>query len=615
MALPDDDEDYRFFNSLDVAQLLENEFLRDGWQKDICNWIEFMASDPDSPFDEDDIIGADSTPDVVSLVKRILTDCGWEDARIIDFLNFVDATNVFRDFKGTLPIFDDSRTPMYELGDDATLVRTQHSIAQCSVELANVAHLTKSTAVGFALRKSSLNGNPANWPPHLRDTITSAFSVKSRAVFAQLITSIFPTIFGNAVDLRKGDAFLAVVNEINRLLAFDDQSSRQSVFEMSIFYGIVHSNSSNVEYFDSYQSIQRRVESISRLYSSCIAYAHVIRNHDDILKQWDAVRKSPIASLDDDLVQLILSFVPLQTLADCSPLPLKQACLSTPTGLETDYGHHFVHGLGVELGLVPASTTAGTTTLTPQFLKVASMHVGSRWGVRDFAVSMKNLAKMKLVCRGWLAPVAGLLPQIQIEKLGGGPEPINGTFHVRMSLQRPVKRRTTAGYEDGLEFFSAWFLAFVSTKLEFSLGLERGNEHVQLASRWKKERDIMTVGGFLGRPHSSNSIEIRRVGPRRYGRRSADAVIDPSNPLKLDPSIQMLTYPLNLQSARMGFEVALKICETSKALSRLNGVPDGRDDGLRVHVRCGPWEGKSEVFKVLPRKRYDKPPAAATTRE
>ena len=125
----------------------------------------------------------------------------------------------------------------------------------------------------------------------------------------------------------------------------------------------------------------------------------------------------------------------------------------------------------------------------------------------------------------------------------------------------------------------------------------------------------MHVSGFLGKPHSSNSIEIRRVSPRQYGR-SADVQIDPNNPLELDPSIQMLTYPSNLQSAGMGFEVALKVGDTTKALSRLNGVSDGRDDGVRVHLRCGPWEGKSEVFKVVPRKRYDVPkPHAAAARE
>ncbi|MDA9603626.1 hypothetical protein N9S30_00560 [bacterium] len=614
MMLPEeDDEDYRFFNSLDVAQLLENEFMRDGWETDVCSWIEHMVSDPDSPFDEDDIISAHSTPNVFSLIRKILADCEWTDARIIDFLNFVAATNVSRDFKGTLPIFDDSRKPMYELGEDATLVRTQHSVAQCSVELANVVNLTKSTAVGFALRKSSLNGKPADWPPHLRDQIMSAFSIKSRAVFTRLVTSIFPTIFGNAVDLREGDALLAVVNEINRLLAFDDQSSLQSAFEMSIFYGIVHSNSSNVECFDSYQFLQRRVESISKLYSSCIAYAHVLRNHDGILKQWDATRKSPIASLDDDLVQLILSFVPLQTRADCTPIPLKMACMSTPTGLQTDYGHHFVRGLGVELGLVPTSTTADAITTTPEFLKVASTHVGSRWGIRDFAISMRNVARMKLVCRGWRAPVMGIFPQIQTEKLGGGSELINGTFHVRVSMKRPIKRRTTAGYEDGFEVFPAWFLAFVSRRLEFSLGLERGDEHVQFSNRWKREKSLMHVNGFIGKPHSSNSIEIRRMGPRRYGR-AADVQIDPNDPFGLDPSIQMLTYPSNLRSTAMGFEIALKICETSKALSRLNGSVEGKDDGVRVHARCGPWSGKTEPFKVMPRKRYDKPPAA-TARE
>jgi len=35
---------------------------------------------------------------------------------------------------------------------------------------------------------------------------------------------------------------------------------------------------------------------------------------------------------------------------------------------------------------------------------------------------------------------------------------------------------------------------------------------------------------------------------------------------------------------------------------------------VRVHARCGPWSGKTEPFKVLPRKRYDKP-AAAMARE
>jgi hypothetical protein len=296
-------------------------------------------------------------------------------------------------------------------------------------------------------------------------------------------------------------------------------------------------------------------------------------------------------------------------------MPLKMACMSTPTGLQTDYGNHFVRGLGVELGIVPASTTADTITTTPEFLKVASTHVGSRWGVRNFAISMRNVARMKLVCRGWRAPVMGILPQIQLEKTGGGgSELINGTFHVRVSLKRPIKRLTAEGYEDGLEFFSAWFLAFVSRRLEFSLGLERGDEHVQFSNRWKKEKSMMHVNGFIGKPHSSNSIEIRRVGPRRYGR-STEVQIDPNNPLELDPSIQMATYPSNLRSTAMGFEVALKICETSRALSRLNGAAEGRDDGVRVHVRCGAWGGQSEVFKIIPRKRYDVPKPAAAARE
>ena len=604
-------DDTTFFDALDVAQLLQNEFMRDSWQQDICNWLECMASDPDAPFGEDDVVvGTD--PDVFSIVKRILNDCGWNDARISDFLNFIAATNAAPEFKGRLPIFDVLK-PIYELRDD-TLVRTEHPVRECCVEISNVEQLTRSCVAKFALRKSSLNCTPSNWPSHLRDTISNAFSIKSRNVFVRLLRSVFPTIFGNAIDLRERDALLAVVNETNRLLAFDDQPSRQRVFEFSVFYGVVHSNCANAESFDSYQSIKRRVESISRMYSSCLAYAYVIRNHECLMRKWDAIRKSPISMLSEDLVHLILSFVTLQTRTDCVPLEFNLACLSTPTGLRTDYGHNFVRGLGVELGLVPEWTMASTISTSTAFLESASTHVGSRWNVRDFAISMQNVARIKMVCRGWRVSVIGLLPQIQLEK-DVGSELINGTFHVRVSVKRPTKRRTVAGYEDGLEYFSAWFLAFVSTKLEFSIGLERGSEHLQFANRWKKEKAVMHCSGFLGKPRSSNALEIRRVGARRYGR-SADALIDPNNPFEVDPSIQMLTYPSNLRSTATGFELAFKISQTSKALSRLNGAAEGRDDGVRVHVQCGAWGGKTATFKVLPRKRYDVPkPTAAAARE
>lgn len=553
-----------------------------------------MATDQNSPFSTDDV-----DVDVFSIIRRILTDCGWNDKKILSLVNLIASTNNLKDFKGTIPIFDAVNLEMYELGESGNLHRTTHSKEDCAVECPNIVQMVKSTSFGFELRKSKLNGDLLNWSAPTRSLIISAFSIKSRALFIKLLTSIYPAAFHNPIDLKLGDAFLAVANEVNRLMEFDDDSSKQKSFELALFYGIVHSNPKNIGQFDSYFLIRQRVKSIAKFTRSIANYRHCIQNHADILREWDSFRKSPISMLDADLIELILSFLPFYP--EAKSLELAETAISAPNGLQKDLIKTTARNTAVELGYLSAETAhVGTILTNPQFRKVSHNKVGELWTIRQFGVSIGEIARVKRVCRAWNAPIDRLLPKLQVTKIGGKVELIRGNFKVRLSFKRAVKRRVGGVYEDGFDHFPAWFSVFISNKLEFTLGLIRGDDSVKLATVWKNDRQMMgyssSLSGFVGRPISSSSIETRRVTKHPYWcGRDHNFMFAP---------MQMATHSTDLSSAQLGIEVSLKICETTKALSKLNG---GNDEGVRIHVKCGQLTASTEQFKVLPRKRYDNP--------
>ena len=605
------------FEGIELGSFFQTSFLRDNWQEDVIKWLQEMSFDRDSPFDDDSIAKFKSDSNVFALVRLVLSHCGWSDDEILSFVDLVDAIDNNKSIQGVLPLFHLPLPSIYTLKAERSVLRRIPATAR-AVERKDAAEVTRKLMYEISIRGGlKANGNIRNMHPGGMQLIRTAFQIKKPQDYATIVFSIHPAAHQNAIDPKEDDVFLALVNEINRLLAFDDEYSKTRILEYSIFYGLVHPPGNRCRsVFCNYQDIQRRVVFLKQFSETVTSFNMLAETQKDFVRKWDAHRTSPLSTLPQELVPYILSFSTVaQNDSDCLPMNLKDAYMVDSRGpkfprrsavflqhggdeneaaLELNIWRNKIASV---MGIANDADNVDTTTT-----------VGHLWSVQSLAKSIRNTARLMSVCKAWNPIATQLLPFINVElkspcdALVPFPDVVvDRKFSISVWPSRTVKRRHGNEYHDEIEHLPYWFLPYVSSRIDLSIGMQRGHQSVFLADKFVKSRTSQAHVTY--RKMACASIEtcfsVWRASKPGSRKRVAHTWGEDYSPSSTEFStIPVLGLMAPIDHSLHTFEIPINVGSTTKKLSTLN---DDSND-VRIKVACGNWGGRSSTITVKDRR-------------
>ena len=604
----DDDE----FGGIDLGSFFGTSFMRDNWRDDVVKFLQEMALDSDAPFDDKSIDDFNSNSNVFALVKVVLSHCGWSDDEILSFVNLIDAVDNNRIIKGVVPLFNRPLPTIYALTTDRAGLRHVPGTAR-AVERADTAVITRKLMHEISIR-GGLKAGGKNMHAGGIKLVRTAFSIRNPQEFATIVFSIHPAAYQNAIDPKEDDIFLALVNEINRLLAYDDEASRMRVIEYSIFYGLVHPPGNRCRsIFCNYQDIQRRVEFLKQFVATVTSFNLLIETQQEFVKKWDICRKSPIATLPYDLLPHILSFSTLAEVNNgCLPLHLHETYMVDSRGPKWSRQNAVISPEAVSERNIFGDQIAaamGIAAIGEDNMDTTTI-VGHTWSVQSLARSIRNTARLTSVCKAWKPIATLLLPSINIELKSPCdallPFPdvvVGGKFSISVWPSRTVKRRHGNAYVDEMEHLPYWFLPYVSSRIDLSIDMQRGHQSVLLADKFCKWRTSHAHVTYRKMACASieNCFSVMRANKPGGRNKVVHTWGEDYSPSSAEFStIQVLSLKAPIDHSLHTGDISINVRSTFRA-KKASTLNDDSND-LRIKVACGNWSGRSTTITVKDRR-------------